>query len=337
MNRVTRSSINNNDANNNSSSLLKINKVVKRRDKILQTDDEIKLKIVKSNDLEEDDFEENQRILRRVLDTEDPIQIDNILLEYAKTIELLICRLPNKDFNFIVDCAISKSLSPEWYSDKMNGRLSNSMLVGALLLTVSASSIVQNQVHLSDLSYFNFLLVRISLLLNIICSMFFLAVIFFGVSFSENAMNRAYTESDRFVLVCSQYDSMYKTLDYASKGAALFPFTFIIPVYLNYPILDTTLIIVIILFYTIICSWYWNWYCEKETDVEQNKRWYRFVTILDDKGRLKPQFYPKNTIMKPEMWADMYRLSEEELEQKKNDEMTSTPFTKIIRKILNVE
>ena len=72
--------------------------------------------------------------------------IERVLLLYAKTNELIFNKFPTMSILERVDFAISNALCSDWYGDRLTIRLQNSMLVAALLLTVTATS---NQLHLT--------------------------------------------------------------------------------------------------------------------------------------------------------------------------------------------
>jgi hypothetical protein len=209
------------------------------------------------------------------------------------------------------------------------------MLVAALLLTVTATSMTQGVegIDSSTLSE------RVCLALNAICCLQFLAVIFFGVSFVENAMNRAYAASDRFVLLVNQYSALCRCVDYANWGQALFPFTMLIPVWSKHPHVDSAVVTLAFLVYTFVCYWFWFGMAEKAADVEQNKRYYRFVEITDaETGRLLPKYFPAQTgtdiDMTPEKWAEMFRLDEGEVAQGRRESIKPTRFVAFLQALL---
>jgi hypothetical protein len=135
----------------------------------------------------------NLMILRRGLDLYNKDEINKVLMDYTRTVELIIAEFPKMRVESRKDWAIANARSPDWFGDALATRVQNAMLVAALLLTVTASSFLSPVGENEFTARF-----RITCYLNAICSALFLISIFLGICFVENGMSRAYCWSDRF-------------------------------------------------------------------------------------------------------------------------------------------
>ncbi|KAJ1397481.1 hypothetical protein B484DRAFT_259543, partial [Ochromonadaceae sp. CCMP2298] len=80
--------------------------------------------------------------LRFMTDKTDVAEIKEALVKYTETVAQVEARFPAITGNDRISWAIAMALSPEWYGEGLNNRIQNSMLVSALLLTVTASIFV---------------------------------------------------------------------------------------------------------------------------------------------------------------------------------------------------
>lgn len=170
-------------------------------------------------------------VLEEILDTYDPKAIRDLLKRYSKTIKLLSSNYKKMNREVRIDWALSDALNPDWYASNLISRLQNTMLVSALLLTVTASFFLSPPFPDLDVHYNAR---RIFFYVDGLCCIFYLLSIYFGVHFIENAMCRGYTVSDRFLLIIDQYHIRAYSQYCMVFGSILFPVTLVIPMWANY-------------------------------------------------------------------------------------------------------
>jgi hypothetical protein len=246
--------------------------------------------------------------LRRVFDRSDLEEIKKCLVKYAETIELIHCRYPNMG-TIRADWALAMALAPEWYGDDLSNRIQNSMLVSALLLTVTASIFISPPLENNESEAFRWLIYVTGA-----CNMLFIMSIMLGVFFIENSMSRAYGESEKFVLIIKFY--VYKNISqtFMAIGSALFPIILAIPMWETFKQIDASVLSAVTLAYVVITI-YVMIRTSMAAKVEQSRRLLMFSSLIDPKtSRLLPAYYPPDADMQPEDFAAMYRLHEIELD-----------------------
>lgn len=229
------------------------------------------------------------KVLRKCLDLYDPNEIHAALVTYSRTIELIIAEHPKMPVSVKKDWAIANALSPDWFGDALTTRIQNTMLVSALLLTVTSVSFMDpigsGGTNLAA-GY------RVACYINGICSAFFLLSIFLGICFIENAMSRAYCWSDRFSLIITHYAVKDVSQICAALGTILFPVTLLCPMNQNYVVADATFMYVAYATYTLAVI-YVQIKTMTDAAAKQLIRTRRLDAITDPKtGRLLHQFAP---------------------------------------------
>lgn len=244
--------------------------------------------------------------LRRILDQADDEEISKALIIYTKFMEFLIIQLPSMPVVSKVDWAISVALCPDWYNEKLVSRLQNSMLVAALLLTVTSTILIVPpyynygiDVDTHEGSY------RLFLYIDILCTLMFLSCIFFGVCFIENGMSRAYTDTEKFTLIIKQYPIKDACQITSVIGFILFPFTLAIPLWSAVNKTDFSALMILTGIYSIAVI-YVQVSSMRAAAEKQAQRTRLFLPITDDSGRLLPEYYPPGADMTVEDFADMF-------------------------------
>jgi len=240
--------------------------------------------------------------LRRITDKIDEQEIKDCLVKYAETIELIHVRYPNMGHER-ADWALAMALSPEWYGDALTDRLQNSMLVSALLLTVTAAYFVEPPLENNDTDSY-----RTFIYFTGACNMFFMLSIMVGIFFIENAMSRAYAQSERFVLIIKFYT--YKDISqvFMAIGSALFPIVLAVPMWELFKDVDANILMALTAFY-VFATLYVMVRTTVAAKKEQTRRLNMFLTLTDPKdSRLLPCFYPPDADMQPEDFKDMYQM-----------------------------
>jgi hypothetical protein len=259
--------------------------------------------VVKASEEEKNWSKQNLSKLRRILDKTDEKELKESLIKYTETVELLTIRYPAMGFAEKVDWSMAMALSPEWYGDGLNNRLQNAMLVSALLLTVTSTIFISPP--LSDNTSNTY---RCLIYVTGICNMLFIMSIMLGVFYIENAMSRAYGQSERFVLIIKYYS--YKNLSqiFMSIGSALFPIILAIPMWEQYMNVDAGLLYVFTVAY-VLATMFIMVQTTIGAKVEQDRRLAMFCTLLDPKTcHLLPEYYPPDADMQPEDFREMYAM-----------------------------
>lgn len=240
--------------------------------------------------------------LRRILDKTDEKEIKDSLVKYAETIELIHSRYPNMGHER-ADWALAMALSPEWYGEALTTRLQNSMLVSALLLTVTASVFMEPPLDNKESDSY-----RCFVYVTGICNMFFIISIMVGIFYIENAMNRAYTPSERFVLIIKFYS--YKDISqvFMSIGSALFPIVLAIPMWELFVDVDANILVAFTACY-VVATIYVMTRTTIAAKAEQTRRLGMFLALTDQAtSRLLPCYYPPDADMTPADYAEMYKM-----------------------------
>lgn len=245
----------------------------------------------------------NLRILQRCLDLFNKDEINKVLVEYNRTIELIIAEFPALNVEVRKDWAIANARCPEWFGESLSTRVQNSMLVAALLLTVTASSFL-TPVN-DDQTSVSF---RITFYLNGLCSFLFLISIFLGICFIENGMNRAYCWSDRFSLIMTQYAIKDLSQVCAVLGTLMFPITLLLPMQSTYLEEDSYAMYAISAFGGLLLV-YFQISSTMAAAAKQKIRTMMLKEITDAvTGRLLPQFQPPADAEDDENPQQMFQL-----------------------------
>ena len=246
--------------------------------------------------------------LRRSLDLYKKEDINNVLITYTQTMCLINAKVPGMTINEKKDWAIANSLSPDWFGDGLTARIQNSMLVSALLLTVTATNFLAPLGNGNgDTS------TRLNIYLNGICSILFLTSIFFGVCFIENAMCRAYCWADRFVLIIKMYAVKDISQICAAVGVFLFPITLLVPIQSIYLLTDSRIMYAI---FALSIAFFFKVQASgvKGAAAKQNIRGVMLTDMVDETGKLKSQFTPypeeNQTESYQEIFESMYRAED---------------------------
>ena len=242
--------------------------------------------------------------MRRIFDKTDLSEIKQSLIKYAEMIELTHCRFPDMG-PVRADWAVAMALSPEWYGGELATRLQNSMLVSALLLTVTSTMFIS-----PPLANFETIAFRVLIYFTGICNMLFIMSIMLGIFFIENAMSRAYGESERFVLIIEFY--LYKDLSqiFMAVGSALFPILLAIPMWEIFKHIDANILIAFTTAY-VVAFVYVMGSTTAGAKREQMRRLGMFQSLIDPQTqRLLPRYYPDDAEMQPEDYRQMYSMAQ---------------------------
>lgn len=205
--------------------------------------------------------------LQRALDLVGTESVDNALCTYEKYTALIECRFPNMDPMAKADWSIAAALSPTWFSDSLTTRMNNTMLVSALLITVTAQYFLSppSTMDTNGDAYSAFYFICG------LCNLLFMISITFGVIYIENAMSRAFCESERFALIMSQYVVKNVAQTTMVIGALLFPIMIAIPMYSTYSQSDSTIgwVFVGVVFLLILVA---QLFCARQAAMEQYRR-----------------------------------------------------------------
>jgi hypothetical protein len=129
--------------------------------------------------------------LRRVLHIADEDENRNIMLKYSEMYELFDANFPTWAVRTKVDWCVACALAPNWFGDDLSTRINNTMLVSALLITVTAAFLLEPpQYAIPDYSdeadgptngstVFFFYMTSI-------CNLMFIISIILGIAFVEN-------------------------------------------------------------------------------------------------------------------------------------------------------
>ncbi len=245
--------------------------------------------------------------LRRALDVVSIEDINSVLCKYEEIVALIECRFPNISIAAKADWALAQAMNPAWFSDSLSTRMNNTMLVSALLLTVCASYFIAPPDCLEQGSMARDVFCYICGLCNIL----FLISITFGVIYVENAMSRAFGQSERFALLMSQYAVKNASQTTMVIGSLLFPVMISIPMYENFGDINAS-IMWGFYFVGFLLMFIANLYCTREAAAEQLRRINLFLPFCDKENRLRPEYHPSNAPMTFQDWKDMYQCSNDE-------------------------
>ena len=120
------------------------------------------------------------------------IDVANIIMKYNKVYSLYVDRFSQMSMMTRLDWAVNIVLRPAFFDDDLISRINNTMLVSALLVSISASNFISppyQEMHEDNYRGYSYIL--------FIATIFFLLSIFLGVFFVDN-MSRAYNDKDRY-------------------------------------------------------------------------------------------------------------------------------------------
>ena len=236
----------------------------------------------------------------RIFDTNDEQVIRQALVKYTETVELIHARCPTMRYE-IADWALAMALSPEWYAGALTDRLQNSMLVSALMLTVTAELFYDPPLDDENSPTY-----RVLVYLAGICNVCFLLSIMVGVFFIENAMSRSYCQSERFILIMKYYTVKDASQVLMCMGSFLFPVVIAVPIWEKYRLLDAYLLTVVTGLYVLLTVGVVIWTTMGAT-AEQERRLALFRPLIDPTtSRLHTRYYPPDAVMQPQDFAEMY-------------------------------
>jgi len=245
--------------------------------------------------------------LRRALDVVDIEDINRILCKYEEIVALIECRYPNLSIGAKADWALAQAMNPAWFSDSLSTRMNNTMLVSALLITVCSSYFIAPPDCLEPGSITRDVFCYICGLCNIL----FLVSITFGVIYVENAMSRAFGQSERFALLMSQYAIKNASQTTMVIGSLLFPVMIAIPMYENFGDVNAS-IMWGFYFIGFVLMFSANVYCAREAAAEQLRRVNLFLPFCDKENRLRPEYHPSIAPMTFNDWKEMYKCDRDE-------------------------
>jgi hypothetical protein len=225
--------------------------------------------------------------LRRIVDRTTLQEIKDCMFIYAKTLEIIDTKFPSMG-NDKFDWALANSLSPEWFEDGLTKRLQNTMLVSALLLTVTSVIFIDPPITGSNTDS-DF---RSLIYLSGVCNMCFILSILFAVFFIENAMSRAYGKSERLCLIIEYYKYKNYSQYFMVLGTLLFPAVLAIPMWQSFCPVDAHILGIITLCCIIVIGSVIS-HTTMAAAAEQQRRSRLFQSLVDrETCRILPQYFP---------------------------------------------
>ena len=164
------------------------------------------------------------KTLRRVLNKTSKEEISNSIVLYTEIIAFLKSKYQNKmTLNTMIDWAVSIAISDSWFSNNLTARIANSVLVSALLITITSNFLLSPLAYgfnETDFESFNYL---IFLCTSGSCTALFLMSIISGILFVDHILSRAYCRREKFILIIRWYTLELFSQTTAYTGAFLFP------------------------------------------------------------------------------------------------------------------
>eukprot|EP00600_Ochromonadales_sp_CCMP1393_P009322 CAMPEP_0174962058 /NCGR_PEP_ID=MMETSP0004_2-20121128/4577_1 /TAXON_ID=420556 /ORGANISM="Ochromonas sp., Strain CCMP1393" /LENGTH=278 /DNA_ID=CAMNT_0016210557 /DNA_START=198 /DNA_END=1034 /DNA_ORIENTATION=+ len=238
--------------------------------------------------------------MRHIFDKVDTQEIKDAIVKYTETICLMDALNPGMG-SARKDWALAMALSPEWYSDHLETRLQNSMLVSALLLTVTAEIFISPPMDNNESLSFRALIYLCGL-----SNMLFILSIVAGIFFIENAMSRTYGQSERFVLIIRYFAIKSASQVFAAIGSALFPIVLAIPMWDFFLLVDANALAAITILYVLVAIAIMA-VTSMDGSKEQGSRVWKFQTLIDPTScLLKSEYYPPDADMQLEDFREMY-------------------------------
>ena len=246
------------------------------------------------------------KVLRSITGVVDNEANQKILFDYAVSVEIIISNYPNFSRQSKIDWAIARAMSPEWFGDHLTDRINNSMLVSALLLTVTAAYfIVAPEYDVGDAGKDSTTL-RVFFFMNAFATILFIISIVLGICFIENALSRAYNDADKFVLIIEQYGMRHISQMTSIVGAIIFNASLFVPQFGLHKRTDSIIISIIgavLATYTL----YNQITAMNLAAARQMYRMQKFRPLVDYNGRLLAKWYPKDAAITQQDVIDMYR------------------------------
>lgn len=185
------------------------------------------------------------------------------------------------------------------------------MLVSALLLTITAAYFVEPPEVLQPKDSTSF---RAFIWICGICNVLFTLSIVSGIYYIENAMSRAYGQSERFYLIMKFFEIKNVSQIFGAIGNMLFPIVIALPMQQTLLDIDAYCLWGLTAFY-VIFGLYVMILTTSAAAKEQARRLARLSTIIDPQtSYLKPEYYPADAAMTIQDYEAMYRRSAEESE-----------------------
>ncbi len=142
-----------------------------------------------------EDIESNLTLIKAYLEGFDDLstlEVANIIVKYNKVYSLYVDRFSQMPMMARLDWAVNIVLRPAFFDEDLISRINNTMLVSALLVSISGSNFISppyQEMHEDNYRGYSYIL--------FIATIFFLLSIFLGVFFVDN-MSRAYNDKDRY-------------------------------------------------------------------------------------------------------------------------------------------
>jgi len=174
----------------------------------------------------------------------------NLLNQFERGIDFMNNVFPNNDNNINenliwkrLDWAVNYTLNPDFFDNQLKDRITNSVLVAALLITISGSTFINPTdfgVDNHDVVY------RLFTYTMFIATCLFIISILLGIFFMENGMDRSYTKSDRIQAMAIYYSYFTSCQVVMYVGALFLLIGMILASKLLYPDADTCIFAIIL-------------------------------------------------------------------------------------------
>ena len=284
--------------------------------------------------------------IRKVLHVYDEGDIDTALIKYAEMVEMFSAAFPAWEVRTVADWSIAVALAPDWFGEGLSTRINNTMLVSALLITVTTALLLYPPQYAlpdgltdDDIAYSQSNL-RGFFYICSLANLLFIISIIFGVAFVENAMSRAYTEADKMYLIAKNYHILVQLHTYthtllhpphkhcgtlisplisfvlqnisqttSTIGAFLFVIVLIIPTFKVFNYVDASVAAAVTIFLLVILI---VAYVLINTDASkcQATKLNHFLELVNaETGRLLPEYYPPMAPVTPNYFKLMYVFS----------------------------
>lgn len=132
----------------------------------------------------------------------------SLLKQFAKAFEVMETVFSGKSENnpsllrTRADWASNYILNPSFFDEQLKERISNTILVSALLVTITASTFLNPPDFEMESEDINYRLFYFLMFMSTIC---FIVSIFIGITFIEDGMDRSFTQSDKIHSILKYY------------------------------------------------------------------------------------------------------------------------------------
>jgi hypothetical protein len=136
------------------------------------------------------------------------LEVANMIIKFNKVYDIYATRFSQMPVTDRLDWVVNIVLRPAFFDDDLMSRINNTMLVSALLVSISGSNFISppfQDMHEDNYRGYSYIL--------FIATIFFLSSIFLGVFFVDN-MSRAYNNKDRLDFI-HLYHSILFALTYS--------------------------------------------------------------------------------------------------------------------------